>query len=62
MQVNKSKCLPNVLSFLIAGLAGHPSDVVVCIAGLPVDVASALSKRLLAKGVSHDRQLFVSVI
>eukprot|EP00967_Tisochrysis_lutea_P142290 scaffold262627_cov18-Tisochrysis_lutea.AAC.1 len=29
-------------------------------AGLPGEVASALSKRLLAKGVSHDRQLFAN--
>ena len=50
-----------VMWFLRTGLAGNPSTVTVLIAGMPGEVASEISKRLLAKGISHDRQLFTDV-
>ena len=47
---------------MLAGLVGSPNDVVVLMAGLPGDVASAVSRRLSAKGIRHDRQLFANVL
>lgn len=44
-----------------AALVGNPSEAVCLVAGAPGEVASALSKRLTAKGISHDRQLFADV-
>lgn len=47
---------------LNTGLAGDPRQVYVCMAGMPGEVASAVSKRLFAAGVGHDRMLFADVV
>ncbi len=40
------------------GLAGGNQDVVVLLAGMSGDVASAVSKKLMTKGIHTDRILF----
>jgi hypothetical protein len=56
---------PDVLDYFadhgVAGLAGSTNDVVVLLAGMSGDVASALVKRFATKGINSNRILFADL-